>query len=271
MPGLAAVLVGNDPASEVYVRNKSKACQQVGMFTETYNLPATASEAEVLALVARLNRDDRFDGILVQLPLPPQVRAEVVYRTVAEEKDVDGLNPASLGRLVLGLPGFVPATPYGIQQMLVRSGHDPAGKHVVICGRSDLVGKPLALLLMQKAQGSNATVTVCHTGTPNLASYTRQADILVAAIGSPEFITGDMLKDGVVVVDVGINRVNDPKTKRGYRLVGDVEFQSASQRASAITPVPGGVGPVTIAMLIANTVPAAQRRRLAPSPSGARG
>ena len=257
-PGLAAVLVGDDPASEVYVRNKTRVCREVGILGETFSLPKTASEAQVLELVERLNRDERFHGTLVQLRLPEHIREDKVTGAISPEKDVDGVHPVSLGRLALGLPGFVPATPAGIQRLLLGSGHDPAGKHVVICGRSIIVGKSLALLLMQKAPGGNATVTVCHTRTRDIGSLTRQAEILVVDTGQPQWITGEMVKDGAVVIDVGVNRVPDPSAKRGYRLVGDVDFESVSPKAAAITPVPGGVGPMTVAMVIANTVKAAR-------------
>jgi methylenetetrahydrofolate dehydrogenase (NADP+)/methenyltetrahydrofolate cyclohydrolase len=257
-PGLAAVLVGNDPASAVYVRNKTRACQEAGIFSETFHMEVSTTQAELITLVKRLNADARFDGILVQLPLPASIDERAVLAVMDPEKDVDGLHPLSGGRLMEGRPGFVPATPAGIQQMLLRSGHDPAGKHVVVCGRSNIVGKPLALLLMQKARGANATVTVCHTGTPDLGVMTRQADILIAAMGRPGAITADMVKPGAVVIDVGTNRVDDPSASRGYRLVGDVDFDPVSQVAGAITPVPGGVGPMTIAMLLANTLRAGQ-------------
>ena len=258
-PGLAAVLAGDDPASAIYVRNKRRACDEVGMFSETFPLPASATEAQVLALIERLNHDPRFHGILVQLPLPSQVREEAVIEAVSPVKDVDGIHPFNLGKLAQGSPCFIPGTPAGVQQLLLRHGYDPAGRHVVICGRSNIVGKPLAMLLMQRQAGANATVTVCHTRTKNLSDLTRQADILVAAIGQPRAITGDMVRDGVVVIDVGINRVEDPARKQGYRLEGDVDFQSVAPKAEAITPVPGGVGPMTIAMLLANTLTAAKR------------
>ena len=252
--------MGDDLASAIYVHQKTEACRRTGIFTETFALHKSTTEAEVVRLVQELNAEDDFHGILVQLPVPPGVRAHVVIQTMSPEKDVDGLHPFSLGQLILGLPGFLPATPLGIQEMLLRSGYNPDGKHVVVCGRSDLVGKPLSLLLSRKTRGANATVTLCHTGTRNLADYTLSADILVAAIGSPEVITGDMVKEGAVVIDVGISRVQQPWTKRGYRLVGDVHFESVRQKAAAITPVPGGVGPVTVAILIANTVRAAKMR-----------
>ena len=255
-PGLAAILVGDDPASAIYVRNKRRACDEVGMVSDTLLLPADSTNEQVLECVQRLNDDPRFHGILVQLPLPPQVDERLIMESLDPGKDVDGLHPFNVVKLVQGRADFVPGTPAGIQQILLRNGHDPAGANVVICGRSDIVGKPLAILLMQRADGANATVTVCHTRTKNLAEITRQADILVAAIGSPNVITADMVKEGAVVIDVGINRVDDASRKSGYRLVGDVDFAAVSEKASAITPVPGGVGPMTIAMLLVNTLTA---------------
>jgi methylenetetrahydrofolate dehydrogenase (NADP+)/methenyltetrahydrofolate cyclohydrolase len=257
-PGLAAVLVGDDPASAIYVRNKRRACAEVGMVSETFRLPATATQGEVLALVESLNRDQRFHGLLVQLPLPDHLNEGEVIQTLLPGKDVDGIHPVNLGKLAQGVADFIPGTPAGIQQLLLRNGYDPAGRHVVICGRSNIVGKPLAILLMQRREGANATVTVCHTRTRDLASFTRQADILVAAMGRPRAITADMVKEGVVVIDVGINRVEDPSRKEGYRLEGDVDFEAVAQKAEAITPVPGGVGPMTVAMLLVNTLAAAR-------------
>ncbi len=257
-PGLAAALVGDDPASAIYVRNKGRACAAAGMFSETFHLPAAVAQEELLELVARLNADARFHGILVQLPLPPQIDEAAVIEALSPVKDVDGLHPFNLGKLLQGVPDFIPATPAGIQQILLRSGYDPAGRHVVICGRSNIVGKPLATLLLQRRAGSNATVTVTHTRTADLPAITRQADILVAAIGQPRAITADMVKEGAVVIDVGINRVADSSRRQGYRLDGDVDFEPVSGRAGAITPVPGGVGPMTIAMLLVNTLTAAR-------------
>ena len=255
-PGLAAVLVGDDPASAIYVRNKRRACDEVGMVSDTFLMPADSTNEQVLARVQALNGDPRFHGILVQLPMPPQIDERLIIESLDPTKDVDGLHPFNVGKLVQGRADFVPGTPAGIQQILLRNGHDPAGANVVVCGRSDIVGKPMALLLMQRADGANATVTVCHTRTKNLAEITRQADILVAAIGRPSAITVDMVKEGAVVIDVGINRVDDASRKRGYRLEGDVDFDAVSEKASAITPVPGGVGPMTIAMLLVNTLTA---------------
>ena len=256
-PGLAAVLVGDDPASAVYVRNKRRACDEVGMFIETFALPASTSQNELLELVDRLNQDSRFHGILVQLPLPDQIDQYTMIEALDPRKDVDGIHPFNAGQLLQGRAAFVPGTPAGIQQLLLRNGYDPAGRDVVVCGRSEIVGKPLAALLMQRQAGANATVTVCHTRTADLAAHTRRADILVAAIGQPKAITADMVKNGAVVIDVGINRVEDTTRRRGYRLVGDVDFEAVSEKAEAITPVPGGVGPMTIASLLVNTLAAA--------------
>ena len=255
-PGLAAVLVGDDPASAIYVRNKRKACDEVGMVSDTICLPGNSTTEKVLNAVDGLNKNPRFHGILVQLPLPTQVDELAVIESMDPDKDVDGLHPFNVGKLVQGRADFIPGTPAGIQQILLRSGHDPSGTNVVVCGRSDIVGKPMALLLMQRAHGANATVTVCHTRTTNMPEITSQADILVAAIGSPNAITADMVKEGAIVIDVGINRVSDDSRKRGYRLNGDVNFAEVSEKASAITPVPGGVGPMTIAMLLVNTLTA---------------
>jgi methylenetetrahydrofolate dehydrogenase (NADP+)/methenyltetrahydrofolate cyclohydrolase len=257
-PGLAAVLVGDDPASAVYVRNKRRACDEVGMFIETFALPASTSQNELLELVDRLNQDSRFHGILVQLPLPDQIDQYTMIEALDPRKDVDGIHPFNAGQLLQGRAAFVPGTPAGIQQLLLRNGYDPAGRDVVVCGRSEIVGKPLAALLMQRQSGANATVTVCHTRTADLEAHTRRADILVAAIGQPNAVTADMVKDGAVVIDVGINRVDDPTRRRGYRLVGDVDFEAVSEKAEAITPVPGGVGPMTIASLLVNTLAAAR-------------
>ncbi len=257
-PGLAAVLVGDDPASAVYVRNKRRACDEAGMLSDSIHLPAETTQQELIDMVAQLNADPKFHGILVQLPLPAHIDEQAVILAVDPDKDVDGMHPVNSGRLLAGTPRFLPATPAGVQQMLVRSGNDPGGKHVVALGRSNIVGKPLAALLMQKAPGANATVTVCHTATRNTAELTRQADIIVAAIGRPRALTADMTREGAVVIDVGINRVDDPTRKSGYRLVGDVDYDAVAEKASAITPVPGGVGPMTIAMLLTNTLRAAE-------------
>jgi len=259
-PGLGVVLVGEDPASVSYVKSKAKACSQLGIYEETRNLPADAPEEEVLCTVDALNKDQKFHGILVQLPLPKHISVEKVTNRISPEKDVDAFHPINMGRLLKGEPYLLPCTPHGIQQLLIRSGYDPEGQHVVICGRSDTVGRPLAVMLMQKKARANATVTVCHTRTKDLASITRQADILVAAMGVPKAITAEMIKPGAVVVDVGINRVEDPGAPRGYRLVGDVDFEAVKEKAEAITPVPGGVGPMTVAMLLYNTVTAAKKQ-----------
>jgi len=258
VPGLSVVLVGEDPASAVYVRSKGKACEEAGMRGETIRLPADTSEAQLLEQVDALNADPRVHGILVQMPLPKHMSADKVIRRIRPEKDVDGFHPVNVGKLSIGeRDGFVPCTPAGAIELLVRSGVETRGKDAVIVGRSNIVGKPMAALLLQDAPGGNATVTVCHSRTTDLAAHTRRADILVAAIGRPEMITGDMIKPGAVVIDVGINRVNDASLPKGYRIVGDVEFASARAVASLITPVPGGVGPMTIAMLMKNTVRAA--------------
>ena len=257
-PGLATVLVGDDPAATVYVRNKRHACREAGMVSETARLPATATQAEILAAVGRLNAEPRFHGVLTQFPLPKGISIRRVIESVAPEKDVDGIHPYNLGRLLQGRPDFAPCTPAGVIELLLRHGCDPAGAHVVICGRSDIVGKPLAALLLRRGRGGNATVTVCHSQTRNLAAITRAADILIVSMGRPGAITAEMVKDGAVVIDVGINRVADPGVRGGYRLVGDVDFDAVAQRAAAITPVPGGVGPMTIAMLLSNTLAAAR-------------
>jgi methylenetetrahydrofolate dehydrogenase (NADP+)/methenyltetrahydrofolate cyclohydrolase len=259
-PGLVAVLVGDNPASVAYVSGKARASAEVGIAATTLRLPADISQAGLLAEIERLNRDRAVHGMIVQLPLPGDLDESLITRSVLPEKDVDGLHPHNLGLLLRGEGVLFPATPSGVQQMLIRSGHDPAGKHVVIAGRSNLVGKPLAALLMQKAPGANATVTVCHTGTPDLAAETRRADILVAAIGHAGAITREHVCPGAVVIDVGINRVPDPARRSGYRLVGDVDYEAVAPIAGAITPVPGGVGPMTVAMLLVNTVTAAERQ-----------
>lgn len=260
VPGLAVVLVGEDPASAVYVRSKGRACEEAGMHSETIRLPAETSEAELLATIERLNRDPAIHGMLVQLPLPKHIDGERVLHAIDPRKDVDGFHPVNVGKLVLGDPtGFRPATPYGVQQMLIRSGIETAGAHVVIVGRSNIVGRPMAGLLLHKGPGGDATVTVCHSRSRDLPALTRQADILIAAIGRAEFITADMVREGATVIDVGINRVDDPSQPRGYRLAGDVAFEEVAARAAAITPVPGGVGPMTIAMLLVNTLQAAEQ------------
>ena len=258
MPGLAAVLVGENAASQLYVKMKSKASEEMGMAHWTIQLPEDVSEARLLQEIGRLNSDPKVHGILVQQPLPSQIRVEAAVAAVSPLKDVDCFHPVNVGLVLIGRPRFAPATPSGVVELLMRSGNDPRGKDVVILGRSNIVGKPLAALLMQKAPGANATVTIAHTATKDLAAHTRRADILAAAMGSPRFVKADMVRDGAVVIDVGINRVSDPSAKGGYRTVGDVDFDAVKQKAKAISPVPGGVGPMTIAMLLSNTVSAAE-------------
>ena len=257
-PGLSVVLVGEDPASQVYVRNKTRTCKKLGIKSDQYTLDATASEEELLALVEKLNNDPTVNGILVQMPLPKGIDENKVINAISPDKDVDGFHPVNVGKMVVGEPGFLPCTPHGCQVLLRRSGVDTAGKHVVVVGRSNIVGKPVANILLQKKEGANATVTVCHTGTADIGAHTRTADIIIAAAGRPNTVTGDMVKEGVVVIDVGVNRVDAPGTKRGFKLVGDVDFEAVSERAAAITPVPGGVGPMTITMLMHNTIASAK-------------
>ena len=259
-PGLAVVLVGDNPASQVYVRMKGKACDEAGLYHETIKLPKDTSEADLMALIERLNANSKIHGILVQLPLPRQIDTNRALHRIDPRKDVDGFHPENVGKVVVGDPrGFRPATPYGVQQLLIRTGVETKGADAVVVGRSNIVGRPMAALLLQDSPGGNATVTVCHSRTRHIEQHTRQADILIVAIGKPEFLTGEMIKPGAVVIDVGVNRVDDPTRKQGYRLVGDVKFQEAKQVASAITPVPGGVGPMTITMLLYNTVQAARQ------------
>jgi methylenetetrahydrofolate dehydrogenase (NADP+)/methenyltetrahydrofolate cyclohydrolase len=259
-PGLAVVIVGEDPASRVYVRSKGRACLEAGMHSETVEYPATVTQEELLAQIDRLNADPAIHGMLVQLPLPKHIDTDAVLRRIDPRKDVDGFHPVNVGKLVIGDPtAFRPATPYGVQQMLIREGIETKGAHAVIVGRSTIVGKPMAGLLIQDAPGGNATVTVCHSRSRDLPAITRTADILVVAIGKPEFVTADMVQPGAVVIDVGINRVNDASHPKGYRLVGDVAYAPVAEVASAITPVPGGVGPMTIAMLLRNTLQAAEQ------------
>ena len=259
-PGLTVVLVGDDPASGVYVAGKERACAEVGIRSETLRLPASTSQDEILAIVDRLNDDPRVHGILVQMPLPPQVNAETVILRIRPAKDVDGFHPVNLGKLLAGsTDGFAPCTPAGVQLLLREYGVATQGADCVIVGRSNIVGKPLAALLVQAGPGADATVTVCHSRTRNLAAHTLGADILIVAAGRPHMIGADMVKPGAVVVDVGVNRIADPRSKSGTRLVGDVDFDAVRNVASLITPVPGGVGPMTIAMLLKNTVRAAAR------------
>jgi len=256
-PGLAVVIVGENPASMVYVRAKGKACDEAGMHSETVRLPVETTEAELLAVVDRLNADPRIHGFLVQLPLPKHIDAERVLNRINPLKDVDGFHPQNVGKVSIGDPtGLKPATPYGVQEMLLRSGIDPKGANAVIVGRSNIVGKPMASLLIQPGRGGDATVTICHSKSRDLPGICRSADILIVAMGKPEFVTGDMVRPGAVVIDVGINRVDDPAQPKGYRIVGDVAYGPVAQIASAITPVPGGVGRMTIAMLLRNTLQA---------------
>ncbi len=267
-PGLTAVLVGDDPASAVYVGSKERACKEAGMNGESIRLPAATSEAELLAVIDRLNADPAVHGILVQMPVPKQIDAQKVIRRIDPHKDVDGFHPMNVGKLFTGdVDGFAPCTPAGVQVMLAEAGIETSGKEAVILGRSNIVGKPMAALLIQSGKGADCTVTICHSRTKDLASHTRRADILIAAIGKPEMVTADMVKPGAVVIDVGINRVDDASVAKGYRIVGDVKFDEVSRVASRISPVPGGVGRMTIAMLLANTVRAA--RLTAPPAAGA--
>jgi len=249
--------VGNNPASVIYVRNKARACQELGLNSDVIQLPESTTEKELIQRVSALNQKKEVHGILVQSPLPFHINQFKIFASVDRDKDVDGFHPYNLGMLFLGTPVFIPCTPLGIQELLIRSGNDPAGKNVVILGRGNIVGKPLSALLVQKAKGADATVTICHRGTGNLKEVTKTGDILVVAIGQPEFVTGDMVKPGAVVIDVGVNSIKDPKTDKN-KLVGDVNFEEVSKIVSAITPVPGGVGPMTIAMLLHNTIKAAE-------------
>ena len=257
-PGLAAVLVGDDPASQVYVRNKRRRFENMGLLGETFRMGDDSSESDVLTLINDLNSDDRFHGILIQLPLPKGIDSDNVLRSVRPDKDVDGFHPENIGLLAAGNHRFIPCTPKGILRILQFYNIETSGKHAVIVGRSNIVGRPLALMLSAKNDTGNATVTVCHSRTPDIANYTNQADIVIAAVGMPSLIKGDMITDGTVIIDVGINRVKDNSDK-GYKLSGDVDYESVMDKASAITPVPGGVGPMTIAMLVENTVEAAER------------
>jgi methylenetetrahydrofolate dehydrogenase (NADP+)/methenyltetrahydrofolate cyclohydrolase len=251
VPGLAAILVGQDEASKVYVGQKEKACKELGIHSERINLPGNTTETELLALIEKLNKDKQINGILVQLPLPRHINETNVLYAIDPKKDVDGFHPVNVGKLMLGEPDFIPCTPHGIQELLIRSGVKTDGAEVVVVGRSNIVGKPIANMLLQKKKGANATVTICHTGTKNLVFHTKRADILIVAAGKPKTITADMVKEGVVVIDVGVNRLETG-------LVGDVDFEAVKEKAKAITPVPGGVGPMTISMLMHNTVQAAK-------------
>jgi len=257
-PGLVAIVVGEDPGTLSYLRGIAKGADPLGIFTETVKLPENVTQEELERKIEKLNQDPKFHGIILGLPLPKHLNALRAESAISPDKDVDGTNPVNTGKLLLGEATFFPSTPYGVQELLVRSGHSPERKRVVICGRSNIVGKPLMGILVQKKKNANATITVCHTGTEDLPSIARQADILVAAMGRPKAITVDMVKDGAVVIDVGVNRIPDPERPGKFKLVGDVDFDAVKERASAITPVPGGTGPVTTAMLIANTIEAAQ-------------
>jgi methylenetetrahydrofolate dehydrogenase (NADP+)/methenyltetrahydrofolate cyclohydrolase len=259
VPGLAVIIVGDNPASISYVKGKEKACAEVGIMSREYKFDADYEENKLLKLIEELNNDAQIHGILIQLPLPNHINEEKVLYAIDPNKDVDGFHPVNVGKLMIGVDCFLPCTPHGIQQLLVRNGIEISGKHVVIVGRSNIVGKPLAMMLVQKRPEANATVTMCHTGTKNIVEFTKQADILIVAAGRPHTVNGDMVKEGAVVIDVGVNRIEDPTKKSGFRLIGDVEFDEVSKKASAISPVPGGVGPMTITMLLYNTILSAKR------------
>lgn len=259
-PGLGVLLVGDNPASRSYVTAKERACAEAGIYSQEIVLPREATREAILSVVRDFNADPRIHGILVQLPLPDGRIEQEVIAAIDPDKDVDGFHPTNVGRMIIGLPAFIPCTPHGVLHLLKRSGIRVAGQHVVVVGRSNIVGRPLASLLSMKSELGNATVTLCHTGTPDVGAFTRTADIVIAAAGRPGTITADMVNAGVVVVDVGVNRIPDPTKKNGFRLVGDVDFETVAAKASAITPVPGGVGPMTIAMLLFNTVESAKRR-----------
>jgi methylenetetrahydrofolate dehydrogenase (NADP+)/methenyltetrahydrofolate cyclohydrolase len=259
VPGLGVILVGDDPASKSYVTSKERTCKEIGIYSDDNRLDAKTPQKELIALIDKMNNDPKINGILVQLPLPDGFNESEVLLTINPDKDVDGFHPINIGKMILGEKAFLPCTPYGIIQLLIRSGITTEGAEVVIVGRSNTVGKPLANMLIQKNPSGNATVTICHTRTKNISSHTKQADIIIAAVGRPNTITPDMIKEGVVVIDVGINRVEDATKKRGYRLVGDVDFEAVKEKAGMITPVPGGVGPMTITMLLYNTVESAKR------------
>ncbi len=258
-PGLAVVLVGEDPASQVYVRMKGKKCEELGMHSVTIILPEKTTQEELLKTVSDLNNDKSIHGFLVQLPLPKHIDEDTIINAIDPNKDADCFHPANVGKMLIGNPSFLPATPAGVQQMLIRSDVETSGKHVVILGRSNIVGKPMAAMMMQKGKGADSTITVVHSRTKDMSAITRQADILIVAIGKPLFVTKDMVKEGAVVIDVGTNRIEDPTAKNGSKLVGDVDFDNVKEIASAISPVPGGVGPMTICMLMANAVTAAER------------
>ncbi|MGB5895498.1 MAG: bifunctional methylenetetrahydrofolate dehydrogenase/methenyltetrahydrofolate cyclohydrolase FolD [Ignavibacteriaceae bacterium] len=253
VPGLVTILVGEDPASKIYVNSKGKACREIGMLSKIEEIPAAISETELLSLVESYNNNPDFHGILVQLPLPEHINEDKIIEAISPEKDVDGFHPVNVGKLVIGKDTFLSCTPAGIQELLIRYKIDTKGKHVVVLGRSNIVGKPIANIMLQKNEYANSIVTICHSAAPDVSYYTKQADVLIAAIGVPEFVKADMVKEGVVVIDVGINRVEDSSKPKGYRLTGDVAFDEVAEKASYITPVPGGVGPMTIAMLLTNT------------------
>ena len=259
VPGLGVILVGEDPASKSYVSAKEKACKTIGIFSDDNRLPVETNQDELLAVVERMNNDPEINGILVQLPLPKHIDEAAILLAIDPDKDVDGFHPMNVGKMMVGEEAFLPCTPHGVVQMLARSGVETSGAHVVVVGRSNIVGKPVANMLLQKKEAANATVTLCHTGTKDLGYHTRQADIIIAASGWPNTVTADMVKEGAVVIDVGVNRVEDSSCERGYRLVGDVDFDAIKEKASMITPVPGGVGPMTITMLLFNTVDSAQK------------
>jgi len=259
VPGLGVILVGDDPASRSYVTAKERACEDIGLYSDDNRLDSDISQEELMAMVEKMNNDPKINGILVQLPLPKGLNEAEVLLAIDPAKDVDGFHPTNVGKMVVGEKAFMPCTPHGVIQLLMRSGVSLEGAEIVIVGRSNIVGKPLANMLIQKNATGNATVTVCHTRTKDLSSHTKRADIVIAAAGRPNTVTADMVKDGVVVIDVGVNRVEDATKKRGYRLVGDVDFEAVKEKASFITPVPGGVGPMTITMLLYNTVESAKR------------
>jgi methylenetetrahydrofolate dehydrogenase (NADP+)/methenyltetrahydrofolate cyclohydrolase len=259
-PGLGVILVGDDPASRSYITAKERACAEIGIYSDDNRLPEDTTQAALLELVERMNKDDQIDGILVQLPLPKHIDESTVLLAIDPKKDVDGFHPINVGKMVVGEKAFLPCTPHGVLQMLSRSGVQTKGAHAVVVGRSNIVGKPVANMLLQKKDNANATVTICHTGTRDMAYHTLQADILIVAAGWPNTVTADMVKEGAVVIDVGVNRVEDATRKSGYRLVGDVDFEAIREKASMITPVPGGVGPMTITMLLYNTVESAKDR-----------
>ncbi len=253
VPGLVAIIVGDDPASRIYVKSKGKACNEIGMRTKTEEIPSSISEKDLLNIIESYNNNPDYHGILVQLPLPEHINEDKIIEAISPEKDVDGFHPVSVGKLVIGKDTFRSCTPAGIQELLIRYKIETKGKHVVVLGRSNIVGKPIANIMLQKKEHANSIVTICHSAAPDVSYYTKQADILIAAIGVPEFVKADMVKEGVVVIDVGINRVEDSSKPKGYRLTGDVAFDEVAEKASYITPVPGGVGPMTIAMLLKNT------------------